>query len=308
MREKCLSGQLSSSDTIAIHVFVIGLAVASRMSGSSVKMPETRLKIAWPIYGMLLISIPPGVIHSQSNSNVIGARRYVQFCGGCHGIDGKGADKASALAANPDVMNRSDTELFRIVHDGTQNGMPPFAQIGDANISAVVQYLRGLQESDLLHGTGPPGSVAGDASAGEALFFGNAKCSTCHMSHGKGGFMAANLTTYARNRSANAVLQAIIAPDSPLQLSSRVVSVKTKDGRTITGVLRNEDDFNLVIQTEDGRYHFLSRDELTSISYTGHSLMPHDYGSRLTSKNLYDIVSFLIASGKRSPANAELDR
>ena len=257
---------------------------------------------------MLLISIGSGAAHSQSNSTVVGARLYVQFCAGCHGVDGNGADKASALAANPEVMNRTDTELLRIVRDGTPNGMPPFAQIGDANIAAVVHFLRSLQESEVSGGTGPPGLATGNAAAGEALFFGKAQCSACHMMRGKGGFIAQNLTTYAHNRSADTILQAIIAPDSPLLPSSRVVNVSTKQGQTLTGVLRNEDNFNLALQTEDGRYHFLSRDELTNISYTNHSLMPHDYGSRLTSKDLYDIVSFLIASGKRPPANAEPDR
>jgi len=271
-------------------------------------MPRTRRKIALAICGILVISITSAVVHSQSNSTVVGARRYVQFCAGCHGADGKGADKASALVANPEVMNLSDTELLRIVRDGTPNGMPPFAQIGGANIADVVHFLRSLQESDGSGGTGPPGSATGDAASGEALFFGKARCSACHMMRGKGGFIAGNLTTYARNRSANSILQAIIAPDSPLLPSSRVINVTTKTGQTLTGVLRNEDNFNLVVQTEDGRYHFLSRDDLTDINYTDHSLMPRDYSLRLTSKDLYDIVSFLIASGKGASANAEPGR
>ena len=264
--------------------------------------------MALVICEMLLISITTGVADSQTNPTMVGARRYVQFCAGCHGVDGKGADKAPALTANPDVMNRSDAELIRVVRDGTPNGMPPFAQIGDANIAAVVHFLRSLQESDVSGGTGPAGSASGDAVAGEALFFGKAQCSACHMMRGKGGFIAGNLTTYARNRSANTILQAIITPDSPLLPASQVIKVTTKAGQRLTGVLRNEDEFNLALQTEDGRYYFLSRSDLTNIIYTDHSLMPRDYGSRLTSKDLYDIVSFLVASGKRPPAKAEPDR
>ena len=299
---------LRSSNADASRVAVIELAVASRMSGVATTMPRTWPKIALILCGMLPISVTPGVVHSQSNSTAVGARRYVQFCAACHGADGKGADKASALAGNPEVMNQSDTELLRTVHDGTPNGMPPFGQIGDANIAAVVHYLRSLQDSEPSGGKGNPGSATGDADAGEALFFGKAQCSNCHMMRGKGGFIAENLTTYARNRSANAVLQMIVAPDSPLLPSSRVINVTTKTGHKLTGVLRNEDNFYLVLQTEDGRYHFLSRDDLTDISYTDHSLMPRDYSSRFTSKDLYDIVSFLVASGKGTSANAEPDR
>jgi len=108
-------------------------------------MRTNQRKIVLVICEVLLVSLTSGVARSEANPSVVGARRYVQYCAGCHGVDGKGADKASVLAANPDVMNRSDIELFRIVHDGTPNGMPPFAQIGDANIAAVVHFLRSLQ-------------------------------------------------------------------------------------------------------------------------------------------------------------------
>jgi len=271
-------------------------------------MSIARPRIALAVCTMFVFSIPPKAAHPQSNSTVVGAHRYTQFCAACHGANGEGADKATALAANPDVMNRSDAELLRIVRDGTPAGMPPFAQIGDANIAAIIDFLRGSEESDASGGTAHPGSTTGDATAGEALFFGKAQCSTCHMMRGRGGFIAGNLTTYAGNRSANIILKAIIAPDSPLLLSSRVVNVTTKAGQTIRGVLRNEDGFNLVVQTEDGRFHFLSRDDLSNIAYTDHSLMPLDYGTRLTSKDLNDIVSFLVASSKNQSSNVGLNQ
>jgi cytochrome c oxidase cbb3-type subunit III len=267
-------------------------------------MSKSRPKIALAICGMLLFLFSPRVIHSQGDSTVAGARRYAQFCSACHGADGKGGDKATALATNPDVMSRSDTELFRIVHDGTPQGMPPFAQIGDANLAAVIHFIRSLQETGGSSGK-MQRAASGDPAAGQSLFFGKAQCSGCHMMQGKGGFMAGNLTSYARNRNPNAILQAIIRPDSPLQRSSRVVSVTMKDGQSITGALRNEDNFSLVIQTEDGRYHFLSRSGLTKISYTEHSLMPNDYGTRLSPVELGDIVSFLMASGNNPPATEE---
>jgi hypothetical protein len=74
--------------------------------------------------------------------------------------------------------------------------------------------------------------------------------------------------------------------------------VITKTGLKLTGVLRYEDNFSLALQMEDGRYHLLARSDLTDVHYTDHSLMPRDYGTRLTSKELNDLVSFLIvASG-----------
>jgi putative heme-binding domain-containing protein len=229
----------------------------------------------------------------------------MEYCAGCHGADGRGGDKAPALVAASNTPDRSDSELFRIVHDGTKGGMPPFAQIGDANIGAVVQYVRQLAGKAVSTGAPAEEPITGDADAGRALYFGKAQCSACHLMQGKGGFIARNLTNYGRSRGADAILQAITNPDSPLVPSSEVVTVKTERGAALTGVLRNEDAFSLALQSEDGRFHLLARSEVTDVHHSGHSLMPRDYSTRLTSKELDDIVSFLtVESRKPRPTDA----
>jgi putative heme-binding domain-containing protein len=245
---------------------------------------------------------------TPAGSRVEGARRYTQFCAACHGADGRGGDKAASLATSQSVVNRSDAELFRIVRDGTPEGMPPFAQIGDANIVAVVHYLRYLEQAAAPGGLTPKPAITGDADTGRTLFFGKAKCSTCHMMQGSGGFIAGNLTNYARNRTADAILNAITNPDTPLAPTSRVVSITTRAGQSLTGVLRNEDNFSLALQTDDGRYHLFSRSDLTDVRYTDHSLMPRDYATELTRAELNDVVTFLIASSKAPRTDSEPGR
>ena len=178
--------------------------------------------------------------------------------------------------------------------------MPPFAQIGDANIRAVVEFLTRLRDNTSAIDTSADAAVTGDVDAGGALYFGKAQCSTCHLMQGKGGFMARNLTAYGRTRTADEILRAITSPDTPLVPSSQVVTVTTKAGQKLTGALRNEDNFNLALQTEDGRYHLLARSDVTDVQYSEHSLMPRNYSTRLSSKELNDIVSFLIVTS-RSP-------
>jgi cytochrome c oxidase cbb3-type subunit 3 len=236
--------------------------------------------------------------HGQTDNPTEGSRRFMEYCAGCHGDDGEGGSKVMSLATTLSVMTHSDAELTRIVHDGTTEGMPPFAQIGDENIRAVVHYLRIIEDESRSTSNPRETPVTRDVNAGRALYFGKAQCSTCHMVKGHGGFIASDLTTYGRSRSADAILQAITTPDTPLVPSSRVASVLTKSGLKLTGVLRYEDNFSLAIQTEDGRYHLLTRSDLTDVHYTDHSLMPHDYGTRLTSKELNDLVSFLILASR----------
>jgi putative heme-binding domain-containing protein len=239
----------------------------------------------------------------RRNGANAGRQQFETNCAVCHGSDASG-DKGPALTT-PNIVGLSDAALIKIVHDGTTAGMPPFAQLGDENIAAVVRYLRTLQgQTDTA---GAP-AVTGDAAAGRALYFGKAQCSSCHMVQGNGGFIAADLTSYGRTHAADAIKKAIITPDTQLAPASRVVEVQTKAGKKLSGVVRNEDNFNIVVQTEDGRYHFLSRSDLADVQYADHSLMPHDYGTRLTPAELDNIVSFLIVTGQTAPVEPTAGR
>lgn len=227
-----------------------------------------------------------------------GAQLYQSHCAYCHAADGRGG-RGPAIATLPKVIAMSNQDLMGTVHKGEPNqGMPGFPDLGDEQTKAVVHYLRTLQG---VTAAGPVVKLVGDPDTGRQLFFGKGKCSTCHMIRGKGGFMATELTSYAMNRSAQEILQAILNPDADLQPTSRVVHVRTTAGQTLTGVVRTEDNLNLTLQTTDGRYHFLSRSRLASFIYTDHSLMPVDYGTRLSSGELNDLVAFLIVTARNSP-------
>ena len=255
------------------------------------------------LFLLFLFAGMPAEAPAQADGADRGMQQFMANCSGCHGADGKGGDKAASIATTLSVMKFSDEELSRIVHDGTAQGMPSFAQIGDANITAVVRYLRTL-ETGMLPTTESAVVVTGDVGVGRALYFGRAQCSNCHMIAGEGGFIASDLTLYGKRRTIDAILKAIVTPDTPLAPTSRVADVRTKTGQTLTGVLRSEDNFDLVLQTEDGRYHFLARSDLKDLRYTNHSLMPHDYGTRLTPRELNDIVSFLIVTSRSAPSGA----
>jgi cytochrome c oxidase cbb3-type subunit 3 len=242
---------------------------------------------------------------STVDASLQGAQEFQANCAGCHGADGRGGDKGPAIAMLRGVVALSEADLIKTVRDGTPAGMPSFERLGDVKITAVVSYLRTLQGRTAVSNTE---KLTGDAAAGRLLYFGKAECSTCHMVStaglGEGGFIASDLTSYGANHTAIATRQAIVQPDTLSDPDSRVVEVQTKTGQKLVGVARSEDNFNLALQTEDGRYHFLTRSSLTAVNYKQYSLMPRDYGTRLTSKELDDLISFLIVTGKNAPVEA----
>lgn len=76
----------------------------------------------------------------------------------------------------------------------------------------------------------------------------------------------------------------------------------TRGGQQYTGRIRNEDNFSLQLQSLDGTFHFFLKADLDRVEYNAQPLMPSDYGSTLDSKDLDDLVSFLISSAKKGEA------
>lgn len=229
---------------------------------------------------------------------VEGKQIFATTCAACHGLDGAGGEHGPDIAHRREIQGLTDKALLQIVQGGVPGtGMPAFRSLSDAQVKAVVRYLRSLQ------GQGAAARVSGDPRHGHTIFFGKAGCSQCHMAGGEGGFIASDLSSYASTPSAEDIRDAITDPNRNLDPRKRPVTVTTADGQTLTGVVRNEDNFSLQLQTTDGTLHMLAKPELKSIEYQPRSLMPDDYASRLSRQELDDLVSYLvsIARGKSKP-------
>lgn len=214
-------------------------------------------------------------------------------CASCHGLDARGGERGPNIASRPDVVHKTDGELFKILRDGkVAEGMPSFAAYGPAKLSALVSYLRTLQ-GRTKEAEGP-----GDPAKGKVLFFGKAKCAECHMVSGQGGFFARDLTAYAAGMDAKRVLAAIADPNKDLDLRRGLVTITFADSTALSGMARNEDNFSLQLQTPDGAFHLINKAEIRATTYTGRSPMPSDYVSTLSPAELNDLVSYLFHTSR----------
>ena len=217
-----------------------------------------------------------------------GKQIFVSSCGTCHGMDGRGGVHAPGIAASAAAERLSDEEIERIVRNGIPSGgMPSFRALGPGKIQAVVAYLRTLQ------GKQSAAPVAGNPARGRQLFFGPAGCAACHMIDGKGGFLGPDLSAYSRSHSPPEMREAIVDPGKSLRFADYTVVAVTRSGRKLVGIARNEDNFSLQLQTPDGAFHLLMRSNLKRLRHEPRSLMPADYGSKLSGQELDDIISFL---------------
>jgi cytochrome c oxidase cbb3-type subunit III len=223
--------------------------------------------------------------------NVDGQQVFESRCAGCHGLDGRGGERAPDIATSEKTQRRSDDELSRIIVGGVPGkGMPAFASLG-SSLKNVVAYLRQLQ------GKVDSAKFPGDVKRGRELFYGKPQCSGCHAITGSGGFIASELSEFGANRSADQIRQAIVKPASTNRWGGKMI-VKTRDGREYSGVVRNEDNFSLQLQTLDGAFLLFQKSELAGFSRQPDSLMPADYATTLSRDELNDLVSFLMSAAR----------
>jgi putative heme-binding domain-containing protein len=226
---------------------------------------------------------------SSEPASTRGKQTFASTCANCHGLDGRGGERAPNIAENPKAQRLSDAQIAHIIENGIPGtAMPAFHSLETADVKAVVTYLRTLQ------GTKQTAKLPGDPVRGETIFLGKAGCSSCHMIAGKGGFIASDLSGYARTHSVEQIRSAITTPAPASDRQARLVTATVRGGEKVVGRIRNEDNFSLQLQTEDGTFHFITKSDLEGLEYNSQPLMPSDYGSTLTASELNDVVSYLM--------------
>jgi len=135
-------------------------------------------------------------------------------------------------------------------------------------------------------------------AAGEALFFGKAGCAGCHEVNGRGGVTGPDLSA-AGMQPAETLRAKILNPNNSVagnpggRGGPSTVVVKMRDGREIRGVRRNEDTFSLQMIDASGQLQVVDKTAGAQVRYENRSLMPADYGSRLSAQEIQDIVAYL---------------
>jgi cytochrome c oxidase cbb3-type subunit III len=224
-----------------------------------------------------------------------GAVLFRQECMFCHGVAARGGMRGPDLTTGSWNHGGADSDLFETISHGIPGTAMPANKLTEDEIWQVVTYLRTLQQ--------PPTAATGDRSRGETLFFGSARCSSCHIVNGRGGRLGPELSTVGSARSrayliesirdAGRQLTPIRAFGDTIALKYDTVTAVTSDGRRIVGVPMNEDTFTVQLMDTSERIHSFEKSSLTSFKHEDRSLMPSYDTSRLKDTDLDDVVAFL---------------
>ena len=207
-------------------------------------------------------------------------------CSYCHGIDARGGSRGPDLTAGRAVQGDSDAALFATIAEGIPGTEMPANDLADDETWAIVSYVRSLRAA-------PASPPAGNARAGEELFFGAATCSQCHMVNGRGGRVGPDLSRVGAARTPAAIAENIRTPSKDLLTGYETVSAVARNGTRIVGVRRNEDTFTVQLMDIGEKLHLLTKEDLRDITYPQRSLMPDFPEERLSASRLQDLIAYL---------------
>lgn len=246
---------------------------------------------------LLLFSVPLSLAQLNRSerkseaSSAEGRNTFNSSCAGCHGLDGKGSDKAVNISSSARVRRFSDAELSGIIVNGVPGtGMPAFHTLSERQVRAIVGYVR------LLQGGRQAATLPGDATRGKEIFFGKGECSSCHAVSGQGGFLGPDLSGYGSIASEKIIRDEIIKSQRTPTAGFVPAVITTADGERLEGLIRNEDNFSVQFQTKDGDFHFFSKSDLRNLDRLETSLMPTNYGESLSPGELNDLISYLMTT------------
>ena len=248
--------------------------------------------LAGPAWSQTSTSNP---LTGDSNAIREGAILFRQECVMCHGVGGRGGVRGPDLTKGTWAHGGSDAELARTIRNGVPGTTMPANELKENEIWQIIAYLRTRQQ--------PPAPQTGDRLRGETLFFGSAKCSTCHMVNGRGGRLGPELSHTGSARPRDYLIESIREPSRQLtQIHSGVgsgtqywdtVTAVTRDGKTIVGVPMNEDTFTIQIMDAGERIHSLEKKSLKGLRHESRSLMPAYGADVLGETDLQDLVAYL---------------
>jgi alcohol dehydrogenase (cytochrome c) len=221
-----------------------------------------------------------------------GRSRFNIRCAGCHGQDGLGGERAPAIGRGS--QHRLDDEkILRdlIQHGISDKGMPAF-DVPAAELDQLVAFAR----SRVLPLSKT--SISGNAETGDALFFGKAHCSACHMVWGKGSINGPDLTEAALKLTLAQVETALLRPGVHPSDGYQVATVRMANEPALRGFVRNESSADLQMQSFDGRLHMLPKRGLVHIDREPGSYMPPWTGSP---EAMRDLIAFLKRAPEQKP-------
>ncbi|WP_439622206.1 DUF7133 domain-containing protein [Gemmata sp.] len=138
--------------------------------------------------------------------------------------------------------------------------------------------------------------LGGDADRGRQVFLNNAavSCQRCHKLDGQGGEVGPQLNGIAaeKDKDRRYLLEAIVLPSAHIAKGFETVVLVLNDDRTVSGIVKAEDKKTIKLLTAENKEIFVPVADVAE-RRTGLSAMPADLHTKMSRRELRDLVEFL---------------
>ena len=229
--------------------------------------------------------------HTSDEDVEAGARVFRTSCALCHGAGGEGG-LGPDLTRGQFRHGSSDRSLFRNILTGIPGTDMTGVYRPDTEIWQVVSYVRSLNSG------AEEVELPGDPRRGAQIYRSRGGCPDCHRLAGRGGRLGPDLSDVGWARSPQYLESSLRRPSEVVPFGYRTVRVVTVDGRTVQGLLRNEDTYSIQLLDENEALRAFMKTDLESIEKPEESLMPPFEGF-FSGRELQDLVAYLYSQKEK---------
>jgi cytochrome c oxidase cbb3-type subunit 3 len=180
-----------------------------------------------PMYKFLLLSLLL-LFTAAAQAAPDGEKLFQIQCSVCHGQDGRGG--VGVPLSLPSFIDSVSDEYLKItIREGRPGRiMPSFTRLSDAQIGAIVAYMRGWSTQPAISRNTAP--VNGDSEHGAQVF--SQYCARCHGADGRGG--KGTGVTFSRKRDLPIIAPALNNPGFLAAASDQMIKNTIIHGRAGT--------------------------------------------------------------------------
>jgi putative membrane-bound dehydrogenase-like protein len=157
---------------------------------------------------------------------------------------------------------------------------------------------------DVLAAFVPALKLRSDAGRGSEVF--NTHCATCHRVGDRGHSVGPDLSA-TQFRDPDALMTQILEPNRFIAPNYVQYLVSDRSGRVFTGLIVSETPSSLTLRRAEGAEDTILRSQIDELASTGKSLMPENFATKLTHREMADLIAYLLSSHRGSPESSRLD-
>ena len=179
-----------------------------------------------------------------------------------------------------DVTAFAARQLQRVLGPSFVDFWGPVAQTDGDKQADIAKFKRLLTDAEFARA---------NVSSGRALF--ERTCIACHTLYGQGGNIGPDLTGSNR-ANLDYILTEIINPSEVMLESYQLVTITTRDGRTLAGNAATEDNQQLTLRLV-GQDTVIAKADILSREKSPISMMPEGLLKSLSNDEVRDLIAYL---------------